>query len=571
MMMTVSVVPQRSEIPFAESTSSDPFRIAPGTSFSASSGKEKTLDKPTASRSLSDELLADLAESFSIIQNNHAAGNALNRQRMLKTSIRTMLRSLDPHSNYYDPAEFSALMGQHRSEYFGTGLIIANFVENGRNETFVLYTSPGSAAARAGLRYGDKIVSVDNTPVSGFDSYRVREMIRGERGTNVSVTIKRADTLRNETVQLRRERLPQKTVPAAFMVSEDIGYIDLSIGFSYTTVTELDKALSDLKLRGMRSLILDLRGNSGGIVDQAVTVAERFLPAGSEILSQKGRYTTENRAWVSRNQRPEEIPLILLVDGSTASAAEIVVAAFQDNDRSLVVGERTFGKGLVQNVIDLSDGSGIALTAARYFTPSGRSIQRNYSDTGLYDYFNRNVQAGLIADSQEVRLTITKRRVYGGNGITPDIAVGPVKFSEKAGRYIDPAFLFARELANGRVEGGTDQRDLRQKGIFGEDAVTDDMFALFEDFAARQLSQEDAGFDQEEAKLLRHQIRYYLAMALFGGDAAARTLARSDTQVKAAIQNIPMAATLAADARRVSQARSTKKSPPQGFRSGLNN
>lgn len=568
LLISGSAPAQSSEIPFVDSHSTDTFKISSGSYFSASSGKEKQSNATREVSSPFSGLLDDIAQSFEIIDQHHAGTAPRPSEHAAASSLRSMLRSLDPHSSFYDRAQFASLMGEHRSEYFGTGLTISTFRVNGRQETFVLYTNPGSAAERAGLNFGDRIISVNGEPVQGLDSLRVREMIRGPRGTEASITIERADTLAKRTVSLKRDRLPQKTVPYAFTLYNGIGYIDMTVGFSYTTVTELDKALNDLKLRGMRSLILDLRGNSGGIVDQAITVAVRFLPAGTEILTQKGRSARDDRVWRSQNPTPVSMPLVLLVDGSTASAAEILAGAFQDNDRALIIGERTFGKGLVQNVIDLPDGSGLTLTAARYFTPSGRSIQRNYSDIGLYDYFTKTDKAALIADSKDVRLTITNRKVFGGNGIEPDVAAQQTEISENMVPIVDLAFLFARELAYGRVSGVPGPGQLRQRTIFGDDPVDQELMEMFSGFVRQRPGSLLSGNENMALDIARNQLRYYLIMALFGNDAAAKSLAQNDPQVRSAVSNVDAAARLAADAQRTRIQQAAKKGPLPGQRGG---
>jgi carboxyl-terminal processing protease len=259
------------------------------------------------------------------------------------------------------------------------------------------------------------------------------------------LTVERASNNRVETVEMRRGRVPQPSIPDAYILRPGIGYIDLSEGFNYTTYTELDTAVQDLKRSGMRSLILDLRGNGGGIVNQAVKVAERFLPSGTLILTQQGRARIDNRTWRSANPRAETMPLVVLVDENTASASEIVAGAFQDDDRALIVGDKTFGKGLVQGVIDLPGGTGLTLTAARYLTPSGRSIQRDYSKIDLYDYFNHKTPAADIDNPYFEARTATNRPVFGGDGIEPDEVIKSDTLSNVQVGLLDTIFAFSRE------------------------------------------------------------------------------------------------------------------------------
>ncbi len=550
----------------SEPARSDSFRIAPGSMFDTSPRGHVPSDtiERTTRPAMSEPLLNaanEINEALEIIKRNHAAGKALDQDAVTGSAITSMLKSLDPHSNYYDKREFAELLGGHRSEYSGTGVFITNFGHGGSRGTYIVASAPNSAASRAGLRFGDRIISLDGKSVGGMDSYAVREMIRGERGSLVEITVERADTLGAEKLSLRRERLSQPSIPRAFMLEDKVGYIEMSSGFSYSTVTELDTAMADLKKRGAVALVIDLRGNPGGIVDQAVAVAERFLPAGAKILSQRGRFSGDDRVWISQNKKPETMPVVLLTDDTTASAAEIVAGAFQDNDRALIVGQRTFGKGLVQNVLDLPDGAGLTLTAARYYTPSGRSIQRNYTGTGLYDYYKRTERAALIEESFEAAKTLTNRTVHGGNGIAPDVAVEQENYSEERARLIDRIFLFTVDLANGRIAGQPSRAALRQRAIFEKPIVTDQMVEAFMKYLA------DSGENLPNEKnidIVKADLEHYLALALFGQDAAARAMLAHDKTVTAAISSIPASAKLAKRARAVADPlQMARKSPPK--------
>ena len=368
---------------------------------------------------------------------------------MTKSALTGALRSLDPHSSFFDRAEWKDMLDEESSTYTGIGATIANFEESGSINTFILATFPGSPAARAMLRFGDKIIAVDGLKMTGQSSDAVRDKIRGASGTVMRITIERAA---NEPLGDNRNSPGTGTAAIdsrCLHFTPGIGYIDLSEGFNYTTYTELDTAIQDLKRAGMRSLVLDLRGNGGGIVNQAVKVAERFLPSGTLILTQQGRARIDNRTWRSANPRSETMPLVVLVDENTASASEIVAGAFQDDDRALIVGDKTFGKGLVQGVIDLPGGTGLTLTAARYLTPSGRSIQRDYSKIDLYDYFNHKTPAADIDHPYFEARTATNRPVFGGDGIEPDEVIKSDTLSNVQVGLLDTIFAFSREAVNG--------------------------------------------------------------------------------------------------------------------------
>src|SRR5258708_4015046 len=247
-----------------------------------------------------------------------------------------MLRTLDPHSNYFDKEEFEELQTDQRSEYFGIGASIQNYIIGDDADTFITATFEGAPAARAGLRFGDRIIAVDDVKMTGKPSIEVRDKIRGPRGSTVKVTVERAADKRVETVQITRDVVPQPSIPDAYMIKPSVGYVDMTRGFNYTTTEELQAAIEELHAKGMTSLVLDLRNNPGGFLDQAIHVAETFLPAGSLILTQKGRDGMNDRSYHSENSDPDRTPLVILVNEFTASASEIVAGAMQDHDRAFI-------------------------------------------------------------------------------------------------------------------------------------------------------------------------------------------------------------------------------------------
>src|SRR5436190_4679413 len=401
----------------------EPFSINRGSTFSASGSSRNVNNESGAANSKPSSIASEILAAEQIIGRNYLSTKAASTDELTKTAIDGMLRSLDPHSNFYDAAEWKDLLDEQRSGYTGIGATISTFDIAGTTDTFILSTFPGTPAARAHLRFGDKILGINNEKMSGKSSDIVRDKLRGASGTILRLTVERAATNRIEIIEIRRNRVVQPSIPDAYILRPGIGYIDLSEGFNYTTSGEFDAALQELKARGMRSLVLDLRGNGGGIVDQAVKVAEKFLPAGTLILSQGGRTRIDNRVWRSANAAPDQMPLVVIVNEDTASASEIVAGAFQDDDRAMIVGERTFGKGLVQSVIDLPGRTGLTLTTARYLTPSGRSIQRDYTKVDIYDYFNHKGPAAAIDQPYFEGRTTTDRKVFGGDGIQPDEVV----------------------------------------------------------------------------------------------------------------------------------------------------
>jgi carboxyl-terminal processing protease len=535
----------------------EPFRISRGSSFSASSAKKPSPNEFTSSANeiFQEITKQDYSDVLNLIRENHVSGKKINLAELTKSSISSMLRALDPHSSYFDQSEFQELLSDQRSEYIGIGASIANFEKDDSVDTFVTSTYQESPAYRAGLRYGDKIIAVNGEKMSGKDSVLVREKIRGAKGTTVRLSVEKADTKQISLIEIRRNIVPQPSIPDAYLLRQNIGYIALINGFNYTTSDELNVSLEDLKRQGMTSLILDIRDNPGGIVEQAVKVAEKFLQNGQIVVSQKGRSEIDNRIWRARSSNQETLPLVLLVDEGSASASEIVAGAFQDYDRALIVGENTFGKGLVQSVISLPTGAGLTLTTAKYFTPSGRLIQRDYSETSFYDYYKHN-QLKPKNEENSSKKTITGRTVYGGDGIKPDEIVVKPKIDNVEIELLDPMFFFVSELSNGKFAGLESYKSLRNtkfgSRIKSSDyVITEEVLSLFKKFISQ-----NQNWNHLSAKLTAKQdfiklrLRYNLAASACGNVTAEQVLIQNDIQIAKAIETLPKANLLAAAARK---------------------
>jgi carboxyl-terminal processing protease len=500
----------------------------------------------------------DFAEALTVIQENYVDGKKLDYNSVFKSSIIGMLRSLDPHSNYYDREEFDELKTDQRSEYFGIGASIQNYTIGDQTDTYIAATFENSPAARAGLRFGDKITEVDGDKMHAKSSLEVRDKIRGPRGSVVKVTVERASTGRPETVEITRDAVPQPSIPDAYMLRPGVGYIDMTHGFNYTTTDELTAALEDLHRQGMTSLVLDLRNNPGGFLDQAIHVAEKFLRNGQLILTQKGRSGFTDKSYESGNPNPEMTPLVILVNGNTASASEIVSGAMQDHDRALIVGQTTFGKGLVQSIIPLDYGAGLTLTSAKYYTPSGRLIQRDYSNGGFYDYYTRGgsnrfdeKNAQPQKPSGPESKTDTGRPVYGGGGIMPDETVKPRAVNLAQTRFLNPLFFFSRALVNGRVAGFESYKwqrgiDFEHQLLASDFPFNDALFKAFKDFVAKEPSWKNllAQLDHNR-DFVGLQLRYDVITAAYGKVTADRVLVEDDPQVSKAIDVLPRARELA--------------------------
>jgi carboxyl-terminal processing protease len=503
----------------------------------------------------------DFSEALSVVQDHYVDGKKIDYNAVYKSSIMGMLRVLDPHSNYFDKEEFDEMQTDQRSEYLGIGASIQNYTIGDSVDTYVAATFQNAPASRAGLRFGDRIDAVDGISMHAKSSSEVRDKIRGPRGSHVKVTITHANTGQSDVVEIVRDAVSQPSVPDAYMIRPGVGYVDMTRGFNLDTAEGLQLALDFLHEHGMNSLVLDLRNNPGGFLDQAIHVAETFLPAGQLILSQKGRNGANDRTYNSQNPNPDRTPLVILVNDYTASASEIVAGAMQDHDRALIVGQTSFGKGLVQSIIHLEYGSGLTLTSAKYYTPSGRLIQRDYSEGGFYNYIYRG---GTLRDNKDGQTkpsgpasrTDTGRPVYGGGGITPDEAIKPQTLTNTQVRLRDPIFFFSRDVANGRVP-TLDKYKIDRAIEFAHDlqatdySMNDAVFNAFRNYVDKDPNWKTftSSIDRNRS-FIEQQIRFQLATAAYGTVTAVQVLTKEDPQIAKAIEVVPRARDLAMAATR---------------------
>jgi carboxyl-terminal processing protease len=546
---------QRPQTPTGSTSSSG---TAPAPGFP---GRKSARGNATAATAVVEH---DFDEALKLVQDQYIDGRKLDYNNVFKSSIIGMLRSLDPHSNYYDREEFDELKTDQRSEYFGIGASIQNYTYGEQTETFITATFENSPAGRAGLRFGDRIVEVDGTKMSGKTSLEVRDKIRGPRGSTVKLTLERAADKTIQQIGLTRDAVPQPSIPDAYMLKPGVGYIDMTRGFNYTTTDELQDALERLHAKGMNSLVLDLRNNPGGFLDQAIHVAEVFLKNGQLILTQKGRNGFRDNSYESHNNSPDLTPLVILINEYTASASEIVAGAMQDHDRALIVGRTSFGKGLVQSIIPLEYGAGLTLTSAKYFTPSGRLIQRDYSNGGFYDYYTHGGVNRADQKSESARpagpekKTDTGRAVYGGGGISPDESIDPRTMNLAQRRLLSPTFNFARDLVNGRIRGFDSFRvqhdidfihDLQPEDL----KITDTLFKAFKDFVANDSSLKmPAAVLDRNRSFIELQLRFNVVTAAYGRVVADRVfITTDDPQVVKAVDVLPKARDLAMGSTRV--------------------
>jgi carboxyl-terminal processing protease len=517
---------------------------------------------PTGKASPSAPVIkSDLAEALSVIQSNHIDGRKLDYNAIFKSSISGMLSVLDPHSTYFDPVEYASFRTEQRSEYFGIGATIEDLREGSDVNTFIRATFPDSPAARAGLRFGDRITAVDGNSMKGKTYPEVRKFLLGPRGTTVKVTVEHPATKQSEMVSIVRDAVSLPSIAQAYMLRPGVGYVAMTGGFNLTTADEFEEALKLLHSKGMNMLVLDLRGNRGGLLIQAVRVANAFLQRGQMIVSQRGRFRDSSQYYSAQNENPDNVAVVVLVNGDTASAAEIVAGALQDHDRALIVGETTFGKGLVQFPFQLDYDSALLLTIAKYFTPSGRLIQRDYSNGGFYNYY---FPGGLAADkSKEANQqngpeshTDTGRAVYGGGGISPDEIVKPGTISAAERHLRDVLFAFSLELTTGRVA-GFDSYKVQSAIDFDHDLaaedypVTDALFKELKKFAAsKPIFKVTADQLDKSRTFAERQLRFNVLSAAYGYRTATQVFNDADPQISRAVDAMPRARELALAASR---------------------
>ncbi|MBO4488232.1 MAG: S41 family peptidase [Bacteroidales bacterium] len=469
--------------------------------------------------------------------------DSVNIDSLYDVSINTILQTLDPHSSYSSAEDNKMLMESLEGSFEGVGIQF-----NIMNDTLmVVSTISGGPSEKAGIRAGDRMVTVDGESIIGITSEKAYKKLRGKKGTKVKVGILRPGFDEIYTYEIKRDVIPIYTVDASFMIDKQTGYIKIN-EFGSTTTEEFQKAIKKLKGQGMKAMILDLRGNAGGFLEAAIGVCDELLPNKEKIVSIEGLNVRPEVMYASKRGNFEEGKVVVLIDDYSASASEIVAGAVQDNDRGIVVGRRSFGKGLVQRQFELDDNSTIRLTTARYHTPSGRCIQRDYKNgTEAYyeEIINRLVNGemetidSIKLDSTQIFKTVSGRTVYGGGGIMPDHFV-PLQYSDtKSGFYavsntaalVQYCFRYATDHKSALLKQYPDVNAFCNKMVVS-DAQVKELLQYYQ----KLTKNEPPVLNAESKKELKVWMKALIGRNLFGDEAYYKTVNTTDPVVLKALE-----------------------------------
>jgi carboxyl-terminal processing protease len=505
----------------------------------------------TASADDYQTAVRDFTKVLDVVQANYAEPVDVDKA-VYQGAIPGMLRMLDPHSNFFDARQFALLREDQRGKYYGVGMVVAPR----DNHTVVMAPYVGAPAYNAGIRPGDVIVKVDEKSTDGLTTSDVADMLKGAKGTNVKITVTREGYTDPLIFNVTRDEIPRHSVDIAFMLKPGVGYIRLS-GFNETTDREISEGLKKLNAASLDGLILDMRGNPGGLLNEAVAVSDMFLDRNQLIVSHHGRASTERKYMTVRGNQGVTVPLVILVNGNSASATEIVSGAVQDHDRGIVVGETTFGKGLVQTVTPLSENTGLALTTARYYTPSGRLIQRDYKSISLYEY---HYERKVPEHPTEVKLTDSGRQVTGGGGITPDVVIAAPKLTKFQEALIRGDVFFPYEAG---VGGFTRHYLGERPTVTKEFTVDDNVMRDFREYLAKHNVHYTEPELAENLDWIKRKIKQEVFMSVYGQQEGFKVELEADPQVQKAVDSIPQARALYENARKIVAQRMGGNAPDQ--------
>lgn len=493
------------------------------------------------------ERYATFAAALSAIEGQYV--DKVETDRVVYSAIRGMLSTLDPHSSFFDPREYAQMRERQEGRYYGLGITIQSV--NGDITAASVFE--GSPAYKVGIRRGDVLSKIDGTDAKGWTTEQAMTKLRGKQGTVVNVDVRRRGYDDLIALKVTRDEVQIPTVPAHFMIDATTGYIKHS-DWGENTDREMQRALNDLRSKGMKRLLYDIRGNPGGPLDQAIKVSNEFLPKGKMIVYTRGRIRNSDQDYrATEDSTFLDIPMVVLANRNSASASEIFTGALQDHDRAFVVGETTFGKALVQSVYPISNGAGLALTTAHYFTPSDRLIQRPWDETfdEYLSYTQKDQEATRPHKPSDLRRTESGRPVYSGGGIEPD------KYVPGTTEGFNPT-TFARALV-GRQEFDTYSQKFIAEGdnrialpvgkgwvvIKPNFTVTDQMVTEFrEQLVANHIKLDEAAF-QKDLTFIKAMMRLKIDEAAFGIAEARRHMVEVDPQAQAGLASFGEAEKLA--------------------------
>ncbi len=489
------------------------------------------------------EKLQVLTDIIGIVNENYVED--VEWDKTMEGAYRGLLEELDPHSTYIPAKKFKSVQESFEGEFQGIG------IEYDIIDGYITVISPimGTPAERVGLQSGDKFLKIDNESAYKITRSQTKKRLRGKKGTKVVVNVLRQGEEKPFDVTIIRDDIPLYSVYGHFMLDDEIGYILLN-RFAEKTFKEFNDAMEDLKAKGMKNLILDLRYNSGGYMNQAVNILDEFVSAGDTLVYTKGRIRSANRYHIATKKgKYEDIAVCVLINRGSASASEIVSGALQDLDRGLIVGETSFGKGLVQRQWNMRDGSAVRVTIARYFTPSGRLIQRSYED-GVAQYYEDLyiLPDSVFSDSLDKHLnsrpkfdTKSGRTVYGGGGITPDIIIKRnFDLSKSTMRIFNETsrtfFKFAQKYARQHEEYNTNA------DTFIYDIHFDENFILeFYEFASKEVDKLKLEELKKDKDYIEMQIKSEMTKIWWDNNAFYEARLLNDNQFQRAFESIPEA------------------------------
>lgn len=504
-----------------------------------------------------NDFLSNFTEALDVIQQNYV--DKIGPDKLVYSSIKGMLRVLDPHSTFFDTKEFSRLTEEQHGKYYGLGIKVRALIRDRGKVQIVEPPFIGSPAERRGLRVGDVIAKIEGQSIDDWTSDEVVNHLRGPRGTTVNITVERPGIHDAMQFTVERDEIPLITVPYGFEIKPGIGYIKLE-RFAEKTTDELRAKIKGLNASHLSGLILDLRDNPGGLLEQAILVSDFFLSHGSLVVSTQGRAIGSAKKYPApsfdTSSDKIKIPMVVLINKHSASASEIVAGALQDHDRALVVGETSFGKGLVQSVYKLENETGMALTTAKYYTPSGRLIQRDYSGS-MTEYYYQDGGSFPSTDNnsnREIKTTDRGRKVYGGGGITPDVIEPMRELNRFEGLLVSKEvfFQYGRRLTSGQVPGAKNFEVPSKKdniAVLMDKStkplpnleITDGILADFKAFLREkkiEFTDEDI---QSNVDFIKRRIRNEAYISLFGLQEGFRVAIQGDMQVMKALEVMPEA------------------------------